>query len=416
MKRYSVSALVRHALSSHRNWSRAWASVEPKPSYDVVIVGGGGHGLASAYYLASRHAIFNVAVLESGWLGGGNTARNTTIVRSNYLRGESLALYELARSLYKDLADELNFNVMFSPRGVVTLCLTEHEVRVMQRHAHAASAAGVTAYMIDRDEVARMVPTLNMSRSARYPVLGALFQPDGGTARHDAVAWGYARKASALGVDVIENCRVTGLTLDADRVVGVETAKGPIRAGRVALVAASATSGLMNAVGIRMPLQNVTLQAMVSEPIKPMLDKVVMAGAIHGYVSQSDRGELVIGGGAEAPVNYSRRGSFHALEETAAALVELMPAISRVRMLRHWGGTVDMTSDRSPIIGTTPLEGLFVNCGWGTGGFKAIPGSGLVFADTLANGRAHPLAEPFALDRFTTGAIVDEAAAAAVAH
>ena len=416
MKRYSVFALARNAATYHRNWDRAWRSPEPKPAYDVVIVGAGGHGLATAYYLAREHGVTNVAVVEKGWLGGGNTGRNTTIIRSNYLRDESIALYELARSLYEDLSQELNYNVMFSPRGVLMLCLTEHEVRVMRRHAQAASANAVTAYMISPEEVKKKVPIINSSPTARYPLLGALYQPRGGTARHDAVAWGFARAADALGVDIIQNCAVTGISRKGGRVTGVETEKGPIKAGKVAVVAAGSTSVVMKMAGVTMPLESVSLQALVSEPLKPMIDVVVMAGAVHGYISQSDKGELVIGGGADPYLNYSQRGSFTALEHTVSALVELFPPISRLKMLRQWGGIVDMTGDRSPIIGKAPVDGLYVNCGWGTGGFKATPGSGFVFADTIANDRPHPIAEPFSLDRFTTGAVVDESVAAAVAH
>ena len=416
MKRYSVLSLARAALTYHKNWSAAWPTVEPKAAYDVVIVGAGGHGLATAYYLAKEHNITNIAVVDKGWLGGGNTGRNTTIIRSNYLRDESIAIYELSRSLYEGLSQELNYNIMFSARGVVMLCLTEHEMRVMRRHAHAASANGVTAYMITPEDVKKKIPLINNSPQARYPILGALYQPRGGVARHDAIAWGYARAASALGVDIIQNCAVTGIDRQGGKVVGVQTEKGPIRAGKVAVVTAGSTSVVMNMAGLSMPMESVCLQALVSEPLKPMLDVVVMAGAVHGYVSQSDKGELVIGGGSEAYVNYAQRGAFTSIEQTVTALVELFPVMSRLKMMRHWGGIVDMTTDRSPIIGQTPVEGLYVNCGWGTGGFKSIPGSGFVFADTLANARPHPIAAPFGLDRFRTGAMVDESAAAAVAH
>jgi sarcosine oxidase subunit beta len=416
MKRYSVLSLARNALTYHRNWQAAWASPEPKGEYDVVVVGAGGHGLATAYYLAREHKVTRVAVVEKGWLGGGNTGRNTTIVRSNYLREASLAIYELARSLYETLSRDLNYNVMFSPRGLIMLCLTEHELRFMRRMANAAGASGVTAFMISAEEAARKAPLLNVSASARYPVLGALYQPRGGTARHDAVAWGYARGADALGVDIIQNCAVTGIDREAGRVTGVQTEKGPIRARKVAVVTAGSTSVVMQMAGITMPLQSLALQALVSEPLKPMLDVVVMAGAVHGYVSQSDKGELVIGGGTDPYLNYSQRGSFPAIEHTVAALVELFPAFSRLKMMRQWGGIVDMTADRSPIIGLTPVGGLYVNCGWGTGGFKSIPGSGFVFADTIANDRPHPIAAPFSLERFTTGASVDESVAAAVSH
>ena len=416
MQRFSIFSLARNAMSKHDNWQAHWRSPEPQRTYDVIIVGAGGHGLATAYYLAKEHGVTRVCVLDKGWLGGGNTARNTTIIRSNYLQPESMAIYELARSLYEDLSRELNFNIMFSPRGLLNLCLTRHELRVFARHAHANRLAGIDAEMIGSKQVKQMLPLLNTGPEARYPVLGALYQPRGGIARHDAVAWGYARGADSLGVDIIQNCAVTGIVRNGDKVTGVETVKGPIKAKKIALVTAGHSSLLADMAGLRLPIESVTLQAMVSEPVKPLLDKVVMAGAVHGYVSQSDKGELVIGGGADAYNNYSQRGSFTPLEETVRALVELFPAFSRLKMLRHWGGIVDMTGDRSPIIGLTPLKGLYLNCGWGTGGFKAIPGSGYVFADTIANNRPHRIAAPFSLERFATGALIDEAAAAAVAH
>lgn len=416
MKRYSILSLAKNALGYHKSWQNAWSSPEPGAEYDVVIIGAGGHGLATAYYLAKEHNITNVAVVEKGWLGGGNTGRNTTIIRSNYLRNESQAIYELARSKYETLSQELNFNIMFSPRGLMMLALTEHELRAMRRHVHAASANGITAFMIDPAEVKKKAPIINTSASSRYPILGAMFQPRGGVARHDAVAWGYARGADALGVDIIQNCEVTGLRRDGGKITGVETAKGFIGAKKVAVVTAGSTSTVMDMAGVRMPLESVALQALVSEPLKPMLDCVVMAGAVHGYMSQSDKGELVIGGGADSYLNYSQRGSLPSIEHTITALVELFPPISRLKMMRQWGGIVDMTGDRSPIIGKTPVDGLFVNCGWGTGGFKSIPGSGFVFADTIANDRPHPIAEPFALERFVTGAVIDESVAAAVAH
>ena len=416
MSRYSIFTLARNALTFHKGWEKAWRSPEPKPEYDVVIVGAGGHGLATAYYLAKEHGVTNVAVLEKGWLGGGNTGRNTTIIRSNYLQPESIALYELARSLYEGLSQELNFNVMFSPRGLVNLCLTEHELRIFKRIVAANKAEGLDSRFLSTSEVKSLVPIINDSPTARYPLLGALYQPRGGTARHDAVAWGYARGADALGVDIIQNCAVTGITRKGGQVTGVETIKGKIKAKKVAVVAAGNTSVVMDMAGVRMPLESVDLQAMVSEPVKPMLDVVVMAGAVHGYVSQSDKGELVIGGGSGMYNNYAQRGSITALEHTASALLELFPCFSRMRMLRQWGGIVDMSADRSPIIGETEVKGLYVNCGWGTGGFKTIPGSGFVFADTLANGRPHPIAEPFGINRFIEGRMIDESTAAAVAH
>ncbi|MEM6616004.1 MAG: sarcosine oxidase subunit beta family protein [Pseudomonadota bacterium] len=416
MKRYSVVQLVKNAASRHKNWDRAWRAAEPKDEYDVVIVGAGGHGLATAYYLAKEHKLTNIAVVEKGWLGGGNTGRNTTIIRSNYLQPASIALYELARSLYEGLSQELNFNIMFSPRGLLNLCLTEHELRVFRRITAANAAEGLDTRFLSPEQVKEIVPIINDSPDARYPLLGALYQPRGGTARHDAVAWGYARAADALGVDVIQNCAVTGIDVKRGKVAGLQTAKGPIKATKIAVVAAGHTSVVMDMAGVRMPLESVALQALVSEPVKPMIDVVVMAGAVHGYISQSDKGELVIGGGADAANNYSQRGSWPALEHTLTALVELFPPISRLRMLRQWGGIVDMSADRSPIIGETDVKGLYVNCGWGTGGFKAIPGSGFIFADSIANDRPHPIAEPFGIGRFAAGRMIDESTAAAVAH
>ncbi len=416
MKRYSIFSLARNAANYHKDWGPAWRSPEPKSEYDVVIVGAGGHGLATAYYLAKNHNVTNVAVLEKGWLGGGNTGRNTTIIRSNYLQDASMAIYEKSRSLYEGLSQELNYNVMFSPRGLLMLCQTEHELRAMKRTSHANRLAGIKAKMIDRKEVKRLCPIINDSDDCRYPILGAYHQPRGGTARHDAIAWGYARGADARGVDIIQNCAVTGIDRKGDRVVGVQTTKGAIKAKKIAVVVAGHTTQLMDMAGVRMPIESVALQALVSEPIKPCIDVVVMANTVHGYMSQSDKGELVIGGGADPYNNYSQRGSFPALEHTVSALVETFPIISRLRMLRMWGGIVDMTGDRSPIISKTDVEGLFVNCGWGTGGFKAIPGSGWSFADTIANDRPDKIAEPFGLNRFLEGRSIDESVAAAVAH
>ena len=327
-----------------------------------------------------------------------------------------MAVYELARSLYEGLSQELNYNVMFSPRGLLMLCQTEHEFRAMKRTSHANRLAGIEAKMIDRTEVKRLCPIVNDSDDCRYPILGAYYQPRGGTARHDAIAWGYARGSDARGVDIIQNCAVTGIDRSGGRVTGVQTTRGAIKAKKVAVVVAGHTTQLMDLAGVRMPIESVALQAMVTEPIKPCMDVVIMANTVHGYMSQSDKGELVIGGGADPYNNYSQRGSFPALEHTVSALVETFPIISRLRMLRMWGGIVDMTGDRSPIISKTDVEGLFVNCGWGTGGFKAIPGSGWAFADTIANDRPHPIAEPFSLNRFMEGRSIDESVAAAVAH
>ena len=411
---YSVFALARNALSGHRNWPTAWRKAAPRASYDVVVIGGGGHGLATAYYLAAEHGITNVAVLEKGWIGGGNTGRNTTIIRSNYLQPESAALYDHAVKLWQGLSQELNFNVMFSQRGLLHLAHNQHDLQEIGRRGHANYAAGVDTAFLSPAEVKALVPIINLA--ARYPVLGGLLQRRGGVARHDSVAWGYARAADARGVDIVENCEVTALRVADGRVRGIETTRGTIAADRVGIVVAGHSSVLAQMAGFRLPIESNPLQALVSEPIKPVLDVVIMSNTVHVYVSQSDKGELVIGAGADDHASYSQRGNYELLEAAVTPLVELFPTFSRLAMLRHWGGIVDMTPDRSPIIGRTPVEGLFINAGWGTGGFKATPGSGQVFAATLASGRPHPMAAPFALDRFARGALIDEAAAAAVAH
>jgi len=415
MKRYSVFAIAREAMRHHAGWERAWASPEPKNAYDVVIVGAGGHGLATAYYLARNHGITNVAVLEKGWLGGGNTGRNTTIIRSNYLQDESAAIFEKSRALYENLSQDLNYNIMFSPRGVMMLAQTEHELRAWKRTAHANRLANIESRMVSPAEVKKIVKVINID-GPRYPVLGGLWQPRGGTARHDAVAWGYARAASDMGVHIIQKCAVTGVDRDANGVTGVQTEKGPIRCKKLCFVVAGSSGLLAEMAGFRLPVESVALQALVSEPIKPVLDCVVMANTVHGYISQSDKGELVIGGGADGYNNYTQRGSFQHVEETVRALVEAFPLTSRLKMLRQWGGIVDMTGDRSPIIGSTPVPGIFINCGWGTGGFKAIPGSGWATAEMLADGAPRALAAPFSLDRFAEGRMIDESVAAAVAH
>ena len=414
MKRYSVFAIAREAMSYHMGWQRAWAAPQPRKKYDAVIVGAGGHGLATAYYLGKNFGLTNVAIIEKGWLGGGNTGRNTTIIRSNYLQDPSAAIYEKARSLYETMSQDLNYNVMFSPRGLLMLGQTEHEVRGYKRTVHANNLQGVETRWIEPAEVKRLVPIMNIE-GPRYPVLGALYQARGGTARHDAVAWGYARACSAMGMDVIQQCEVTGIRSAGGKVAGIDTTKGAIDCDKLGLVVAGHSSVLAELAGFRLPIESLALQAMVSEPIKPCMDVVVMANTVHGYMSQSDKGEMVIGGGTDGFNNYTQRGSFHHIEETVRALVETFPMISRLKNLRQWGGIVDMTGDRSPLISKTPVDGIFVNCGWGTGGFKAIPGSGWAMAELMARGHS-PLAEEFSMYRFREGRFIDESVAAGVAH
>ncbi|HSL11225.1 MAG TPA: sarcosine oxidase subunit beta family protein [Actinomycetota bacterium] len=396
---------------------RYWRATEPKASYEVVIVGAGGHGLATAYYLAKNHGITDVCVVEKGWLGGGNMARNTTIIRSNYLWDESAAIYEHSLKLWEGLEEDLGWDVQFSQRGVLNLAHDLGDVRSSVRRVEANRLNGVDAEWLTADEVKAFCPIVNISPDVRYPVLGATLQRRGGVARHDKVAWAYATRASELGVDIVEHAEVTGFVRgDEGRVDGVETTRGRILAGRVGLVAAGHTSVLASMVDLRLPLQSHPLQALVSALYEPILDCVVMSNAVHVYVSQADKGELVMGAGIDAYNGYAQRGSFHVIEHQMAAALELFPMFAHAQLLRTWAGIVDVCPDASPIIGTTPIDGLFLNCGWGTGGFKATPGSGWVFADTLANGKPGPLAEPYALERFTTGTLIDEHGAAAVAH
>jgi len=417
MQRYSFLSLIRQACCGHRGWQPQWRSPEPKPSYDVIIIGGGGHGLATAYYLAKEHTITNVAVLERSWLGGGATGRNTTIIRSNYLFNESAALYEHSLKIWEGLSQELNYNLMFSQRGVMMLAHTIQDVRSIKRHVHSNILNGIANEWLTPSEAKEFCPPLNVSSDLRYPVMGAALQRRGGVARHDAVAWGFARAADALGVDIIQNCEVTGILRDsAGAVEGVQTNHGVIKTRKVGVAVAGNSSVILNMVGLKLPLESYSLQALVSEPLKPVVPCVVMSNTIHAYISQSDKGELVIGGGTDSYVSYSQRGGLHVVNHTIDAVCELFPMFRRIRMLRNWAGTVDVTPDRSPIIGETPVRGLFVNCGWGTGGFKATPGSGHLFAWTIAKGDPHPINAPYKLERFRDGLLINEAAAAAVAH
>jgi sarcosine oxidase, subunit beta len=416
MQKYSIFSLARNALSHHRNWQAAWRSPEPKRRYKMVIVGGGGHGLATAYYLAKLHGITDIAVVEKGWIGGGNTGRNTTIVRSNYLWDESAHLYEHAMKLWEGLSQDLNYNVMFSQRGVMNMGHSLQDMRDISRRVNANRLNGIDGEMIGPEEIRKIVPIMNLDPSIRYPVMGASFQPRGGVARHDALAWGFARAADALGVDIIQNCEVTGIRRENGGVCGIETTRGYIETEKVGVVAAGHSSVLAEMADIRLPIESHPLQALVSEPIKPVLHTVVMSNAVHAYVSQSDKGELVIGAGIDSFSGYGQRGSFNIIEGTLAAIVEMFPIFSRLRMLRSWGGIVDVAPDACPIISKTPVKGLYFNCGWGTGGFKATPGSGWVMAHTMANDAPHPLNEAFDLGRFTSGALIDEHGAAGVAH
>ena len=414
--KYSIFSLARNAVTHHQNWSQAWRSPDPKPAYDAIIVGGGGHGLATAYYLAKEHSIRRVAVLEKGWIGGGNTGRNTTIVRSNYLWDESAHLYEKSLKLWEGLSQELNFNVMFSQRGVMNLGHTLQDMRDIVRRSSANQLNGIDSEVLTPAQIKDLEPTINISQQARYPILGASFQPRGGVARHDAVAWGFARGADRYGVDVIQNCEVTGIRQENGSVVGVDTTRGFIRGPKVGVVTAGHSSVLADLAGLRMPIESHPLQALVSEPLKPVLNTVIMSNAVHGYISQSDKGELVVGAGVDSYIGYGQRGSYSVIEGNIAAIVELFPNFSRVKMLRQWGGIVDVCPDACPIISLTPVKGLYFNCGWGTGGFKATPGSGWVFAYTIARNTPHDLNAAFDLNRFYTGALIDEHGAAGVAH
>ena len=392
-----------------------WRSPEPKKSYDIIIIGGGGHGLGTAYYLAKEHKLKNIAVIEKGWLGSGNTGRNTTIIRSNYLWNESVYLYDHALKIWENLSNELNYNVMFSQRGVLNLAHNEHDVKEIKRRMSANRLNGIDSKWINTQEIKKLVPIMNTD-NLRYPVLGASYQPRGGVARHDAVAWGFAMRADEMGVDIIQNCEVKNIITKSGKVTGVETDKGIISGEKVGVVASGHSSILAKTAGIKLPLQSRPLQALVSEPIKPVINTVVMSNAVHAYVSQSDKGELVIGAGTDGYNSFTQRGGYDVIEDTVRAIVALYPIFGKMKMLRQWGGIVDICPDASPIISKCEVNGLYFNCGWGTGGFKATPGSANVFAYTIANDDPHPINAPFNLNRFVTGKLIDEHGAAAVAH
>ena len=416
MEKYSLLQLAKHALSGHTKWPQAWRSPTPKKSYDVVIVGAGGHGLATAYYLAKKYAITNIAVLEKGWLGGGNTGRNTTVVRSNYFYPESTRFFDHSLKLYESLSLELNYNVMLSQGGIITLGHSRHDLEILERWSNSLQLQAVDASMLTPQQIKHHMPLIDISPEARYPIRGGFIQYRGGVARHDAVAWAYARAADNLGVDIIQNCAVTGVRKSNNRVQGVETSQGTIKADKIAFAVAGHSSVLAAMADLPLPIVSQPLQAMVSEPVKPCLNGVVLSSAVHAYVSQSDRGEILIGGGADRHISYGQRGNFPVVEETLAATLALFPSFSRLKLMRQWAGIVDISPDSSPIIGKTPIIGLYISGGWGTGGFKAIPAGGDTLAYTIANDRPHALIEPFGLERFAKGAFIDEGAAAGVAH
>ena len=409
MAEYSAFSLLANALKGNQDWKPAWRKPEPKASYDVIIIGGGGHGLSTAYYLAKEHGITNVAVLEKGWLGSGNVGRNTTAVRSNYLLPANTRFYEHSMKMWENLSHELNYNVMFSQRGCLNLAHTPGQFDDLARRGNAMRHLGVDAELMSTAEIARLVPALDMSSSARFPIVGGLMQPRAGTARHDAVAWGYARGADRRGVDIIENCEVTGFLRDGDRITGVSTSRGEIRARKVAVAVAGSTGRVMQLAGVEtMPIESHVLQAFVTESLKPFCNTLLTFGMGHFYMSQSDKGGLVYGGDIDGYNSYAQRGNLPIVDEVMSEMLALFPGLAGVRMLRSWGGVCDMSMDGSPIITTGPLPGMYLNCGWCYGGFKATPASGWCFAWTIAKDEPHDFNAPFTLDRFHRGLIIDD--------
>jgi len=405
--RYSIFSLAAQTLKGHRGWKPAWRDAAPKAEYDVLVIGGGGHGLATAYYLASQHGITNVAVIEKGWIGSGNVGRNTTIIRSNYLLPGNTPFYELSLKLWEGLEQDINYNAMVSQRGVLNLYHSDAQRDAFARRGNAMRLAGVDADLLDREQVRAMVPYLNFE-NGRFPIQGGLLQKRGGSVRHDAVAWGYARAADQRGIDIVQNCEVTGLMIENGRITGVETTRGAIKAKKVALAVAGNSSRLAAMAGMRLPIESHVLQAFVSEGLKPLIDTVVTYGAGHFYISQSDKGGLVFGGDIDGYNSYAQRGNLPVIEDVMESAMALWPGLGRVRMLRHWGGVMDMSMDGSPIIDHTPVEGLYLNAGWCYGGFKATPASGFCFAHLIARDAPHEVAAAYRLDRFATGRVIDE--------
>jgi sarcosine oxidase subunit beta len=415
-RHYSALSLLKEGFNSQLGWQKAWRSPEPKPRYDLIVIGGGGHGLATAYYLAKNHGICNVAVIERGWLGGGNTGRNTTIVRSNYFFPQSAALYELSLQLYEKLGRELNYNIMLSQRGMISLAHSPAEMEMAARTVNAMQINGIDAELFSPEDVKRVLPLYNFAPASRYPVYGGVWQGRAGSARHDAVAWGYARAADALGVDIIQDCEVQDFIIENGICRGVRTTRGEMRTERIGMAVAGHSSAMAAKAGFRLPVTSYALQACVSEPIKPAVDTVVVSPSTGTYISQSDKGEMVIGGGLDRVPSYGQRGNLPVLETVIAGALEMFPAFRQLKLMRQWAGIVDVVPDSSPILGESPLPGLFLNCGWGTGGFKAIPAGGTLLAHLLATGRHHDISAPFDLARFETGRLIDEAAGSGIAH
>jgi sarcosine oxidase subunit beta len=406
--RYSFFSIARQALNSHKGWTEAWKKPQLQSRYDVVIIGGGGHGLATAYYLAKLNSGLRVAVLERGWIGGGNTGRNTTVVRSNYFLKENADFYEHSLKLWENLTQELNFNLMFSQRGVVQLCHSFHDMEGSTNRYNALRLNGIDSDVLTRTQLQAMLPDLNYAPDARFPISGAVIQRRAGVARHDAVAWGFARAASGLGVDIIENCEVTDIDVDMNVVTGVRTSKGNVRCDKIGICVAGHTSEVARLAGLKLPIETHLLQAMVTEPVKPFLHTAVASSALHCYISQTDKGELLIGGGIDGYNSYSQRGTWPKIEEVVSGAISMFPRLRGLRLMRTWAGVMDMTMDGSPIIGKTPVKHLYIDGGWCIGGFKAIPGAGWCFAHTIVDDKPHPLNAAFSLERFRTGRLLSE--------